>query len=419
MQYIRRFRQTLVLAAFTAFVGCGSDGDNAVVVSGGSGSTGNSGGDGGTGGAGSGGAAGAGGSGNNVVCNPEGPFDGPAIKPIDAPPGKWTWIGVDGAKCRDGSGTGFGIRPQTGSDKLVIYLEGGGACFNGTTCGINPGSFGSSAFGAWQGSVGNSGIFDTGNDENPVKDWNMIYVPYCSGDVHSGNASTIDVPGALSPKDQEFVGYANIYLYLKRIIPTFPGVTKVLLTGISAGGVGAAYNYDRVAQAFCPTPVILVDDSGPPMADDYLAPCLQARWRELWNWKQTLPADCPECTGADGGGIVNYVDYMGTKHPKSRLALISSTRDSVISTFFGFGKNDCQNIDGISSAVDGNVYAAGLEDLRKNHMKNPGQWGTYYVDSTTHTYLLSGMYNTTVQGKKLSSWLGDVVNDGPMEHIGP
>lgn len=409
----------MVLVALAACIGCGSDGNSTAVVSTGSSNTGNAGGDGGAGGAGSGGAAGAGGSGNNVVCNPEGAFDGPAIKPIDAPPGKWTWIGVDGAKCRDGSETGFGIRPQTGSDKLVIYLEGGGACFNGTTCGINPGLFGSVAFGAWQGSVGNSGIFDADNDENPVKDWNMIYVPYCSGDVHSGNASSADVPGALSPKNQDFVGYANIYLYLKRIIPTFPGVSKVLLTGISAGGVGAAYNYDRVAQAFCPTPVILVDDSGPPMADDYLAPCLQARWRELWNWKQTLPADCPECTSADGGGIVNYVDYMGTKYPQARLALLSSTRDSVISTFFGFGKNDCQNIDGISSAVDGNVYAAGLEDLRKNHMKNPGQWSTYYVDSTTHTYLLSGMYNTTVKGKKLSSWLGDVVNDGPMEHIGP
>jgi len=417
MQHIKTFRQTLVVVALAACSGCGSEGNSTAVVSGGSGSTGSAGGDGGAGGAG-GGSAGSGG-GSNVVCKPEGVFDGPAIKPIDAPPGKWTWINVDGAKCRDGSATGFGIRSQTGSDKLMIYLEGGGACFNGSTCGINPGSFGSGAFGAWQGSVGNSGIFDTGNSENPVKDWNMIYVPYCSGDVHAGNASSADVPGALSPKNQEFVGYANIYLYLKRIIPTFPGLTKVLLTGISAGGVGAAYNYDRVAQAFCPTPVILVDDSGPPMADDYLAPCLQSRWRDLWNFPQTLPADCPQCTGADGGGIVNYVDFIGNKYPKARLGLISSTRDSVISLFFGYGKNDCQNIDGISSPIDGNVYAMGLDDLRKNHMKNPGQWGTYYVDSTTHTYLLSGMYSTTVQGKKMSSWLSDVINDGPMEHIGP
>jgi hypothetical protein len=248
----------------------------------------------------------------------------------------------------------------------------------------------------------------------------MVYVPYCSGDVHAGNASNVDVPGGLSPKNQSFVGYNNIYLDLKRIIPTFPGLSKVLLTGISAGGVGAAYNYERVAQAFCPTPVVLVDDSGPPMADAYLAPCLQSRWRSLWALKGTLPADCPECTGADGGGIVNYVDYISNKYPNARMGLISSTRDSVISLFYGYGKNDCQDIDGIASPVDGNVYAAGLEDLRTKHMNKPGQWGTYFVDSATHTYLLGpGFYSTTVQGTKLSKWLDHVVNNGPMEQVGP
>ncbi|MDI1450888.1 pectin acetylesterase-family hydrolase [Polyangium sp. 6x1] len=393
--------------------GCGSDSQpltTSGLVSGGSASSGA----GGSGGAGGGGSGGAG-----PVCSPEGPFDGPAIKPIDAPPGEWSWIPVDGAKCRDGSPTGFGVRPQAGSDKLVIYLEGGGACFNGTTCGINPGSFGAVAFAGWSGTVGKGGIFDTGNDENPVKDWNMVYVPYCSGDIHAGSADNVDIPGALSPKDQDFVGYDNISLYLQRIIPTFPGLSKVLLTGISAGGFGAAYNYDRVAQAFCPTPVVLIDDSGPPMSDSYIAPCLQDRWRSLWNLKETLPADCADCTGADGGGIVHYVDYIGAKYPTGRLGLISSTHDSVITLFFGYGKSDCQNIDGVATAVSGDVYAQGLDELRQKHMNGSGNWATYYIDGTMHTHLLTGLYATSVNGKKLSAWVGDVVNDGPMEHIGP
>jgi hypothetical protein len=330
-------------------------------------------------------------------------------------------VPVEGAVCRDGSPTGFGVRPsKSGSDQLVIYLEGGGACFNGTTCGINPSKFGAISFGGWKGTAGQTGIFNTSNADNPVRDWNMVYVPYCSGDIHAGNVTLADVPGALSPKDQSFKGYANIYLYLKRIIPTFPGLSKVLLTGISAGGFGAAYNYDRVAQAFCPTPVVLIDDSGPPMADGYVAPCLQDRWRTLWNLESTLPADCANCTGPDNGGIVNYVSYIGDKYPEGRLGLISSTKDSVISLFFGWGKDGCQNIDGLASPISGDVYALGLQDLRNKHMNSSGTWATYYVDSTTHTYLLGpGFYTTTVDGKKLSSWVGDVVNDGPMEHVGP
>jgi len=388
----------------------GAGAGTSVGGAGGAGGTGGMGGTGGTGGTG----------GGAAVCTPEGPFDGPAVKPIDAPPGEWTWIPVDGAKCRDGSGTGFGIRPQTGSDKLVLYLEGGGACFNGTTCTINSASFGSVAFAGWKGTAGGTGIFNTGNDENPLKDWNAVYVPYCSGDIHAGSATGADVPGALTPKNQSFVGYDNLYLYLRRILPTFPGITKVLLTGISAGGFGAAYNYDRVAQAFCPTPVVLIDDSGPPMSDGYIAPCLQDRWRTLWGIAETLPADCPECTGPDSGGIVNYVSFIGKKYPGARLGLISSTRDSVISLFYGYGKNDCKDIDGIATAVSGDVYAQGLAELRDTYMKGPASWATYYVDSTTHTYLVGpGFFSTSVNGKKLSTWVADVVGEGPMEHVAP
>jgi hypothetical protein len=411
MRSLATARFGFALLSVLVLAGCGEDASpfspQGAVGSGTSSGTGGNGGSGGSGGAG-------------PTCSPsEGPFDGPAIKPIDAPPGEWTWIAVDGATCRDGSPTGFGVRTVAGSDKLVIYLEGGGACFNGTTCGINPGAFGSTTFSGWKGTAGNTGIFAKDNVENPVKDWNMVYVPYCSGDIHAGNATNADVTGALSPKDQDFVGYANIYLYLKRIIPTFPGLSKVLLTGISAGGFGAAYNYDRVAQAFCPTPVVLIDDSGPPMSDSYITPCLQDRWKTLWNLKNTLPADCADCAGPDGGGIVNYTTYMQNKYPNSRLALISSTRDSVISLFFGYGKNDCQNIDGIASPVAGDVYAQGLAELRDKYATAPGVWATYYVDSTTHTYLLAGLYSTSVNGKKLTDWVNDVVNDGPMEHVAP
>src|SRR5215831_18527342 len=40
----------------------------------------------------------------------------------------WTWVPVPEAQCRDGSKTGFWINPNMASKKLVIFLEGGGAC---------------------------------------------------------------------------------------------------------------------------------------------------------------------------------------------------------------------------------------------------------------------------------------------------
>jgi hypothetical protein len=322
------------------------------------------------------------------------------------------------SQCRGGSATGFGVRLNPASDKLFIYLEGGGACFNGFSCGFNPSSYGEFNFNTWGG--GQSGIFDPDNPENPVREWNAVYIPYCTGDVHAGDATGIDVPGLGAPSNQSFVGYRNIGLFLKRIIPTFPNVTEVLLTGVSAGGFGAAYNYDRIAQAFCPRPVILIDDSGPPMADAYLAPCLQTRWRELWNLNATLPADCADCALPDGGGIVNYTTYIAKKYPASRMGLISSDQDGTIRQFFGYGANDCADLDGFAGSMPGNVFAEGLNDLRDNYLSMSPGWATYFVSSTSHTYLGGGAYyNTNVDNVPLTQWVGTVVSGGQAGHVGP
>jgi len=398
------------LASFAA-IGCGSDDvtrptsyAGSTSTSGNGGSTSGGGGSGGTGG----GAA---------ACSPEGPFDG---EPVTGEAGEWVWVDVPEARCRNGSATGFGVRINPASDKLFIYLEGGGACFNGASCAVNPSSYAKGNFDGWKVGGGQQGIFDPANPDNAVRDWSAVYIPYCTGDVHGGNAEGVDVPGFGAPQDQAFVGYSNIGHYLKRIIPTFPGVSQVLLTGISAGGFGASYNYDRIAQAFCPSPVVLIDDSGPPMADEYLAPCLQKRWRDLWGFDDTLPKDCADCALPDGGGSVNYSSYIARKYPASRLGLISSDKDSTIAMFFGFGQNDCANLDNLAAPMSGDEYRAGLLDVRDNHLSASPVWATYFVSSTSHTYLGgNAYYSTDVEGTKLSAWVAAMVGDGQAGHVGP
>ncbi len=428
------------MASLAAVAGCGGDGSTSStqgagaagstgVSTGGAGGTGGTGGDntggtggiggaggaGGTGGAGTGGMGGAGG-GNNAVCTPEGPFDG---APVDAAADAWTWVPVPEAKCRNGSSTGFGVRKNPDSTKLVIYLEGGGACFNAVTCGQNPQSYANTNFDNWKSNGGTKGIFDTANADNPTKDWSFVYVPYCTGDVHAGDATGVDVPGNLgAPKNQSFVGYANIGHYLKRIIPSFPGVTEVLLTGVSAGGFGALYNYDRVAQAFCPTPVVLLDDSGPPMSNAYTPACLQDRWRTLWGLDKTKPAGCVECSGS--GGLVNAYSFYGEKYKDGRLGLVSSDKDNVIALFYGFGKNNCQNIDGFPSALTGAEYSAGLTEVRENFLKKSPAWSSYFISSTNHTWIGgASLYSTNAGGEPLTGWVSDLVNAGPVSHVGP
>jgi hypothetical protein len=150
------------------------------------------------------------------------------------------------------------------------------------------------------------------------------------------------------------------------------------------------------------------------MADAYLAPCLQSQWRSLWNLAAALPPDCPECTGPDGGGIVHYADYLAKKWPGASLGLVSSTQDSVISTFYGYGSDGCTS----TTPLPGATNEAGLDDLRNNHLAG-AHWASYYVPSVTHTYLLGpGYFTTQVGGKSLTDWIRDLLK-GQATNVGP
>jgi hypothetical protein len=62
----------------------------------------------------------------------------------------------------------------------------------------------------------------------------------------------------------------------------------------------------------------------------------------------------------------------------------------------------------------------GLNELRTVYLTPYPSWSSYFVNSTSHTYLGGAtFYNTTVMNVKLSDWVGNVVNSGPGSHVGP
>lgn len=334
---------------------------------------------------------------------------GEPLDPLpDAPVGEWLYIELDGMFCRDGSPAGIGIRYAGNTDKLAIYMEGGGACFNALTCGINPSSVDPGKF-----TPGPSGgIFDMDNPANPLADYNYVYFPYCTGDVFFGSNPSGDVPGG--PQDQMFVGHDNVLLALDRIVDTWPNATTVVATGESGGGFGAASNYDTIATAFSGVDVTLVDDSAPIFRDMYLAPCLQQQFRDVWGIDESLPPDCDTCFGADGGGLWTYLTYIQEKYPNAVKSLISSEADGTISSFYGFGNNDCMAL--FPSFPD---FAEALYDLRDNALTGD-TWASYIKTGNSHTYLSGDdtLYGTMSGGVSLDEWLTDVLNGNPY-HVQP
>jgi len=419
---------------------------------------------------GSGATPGGGGSAGSSVFTPSGPNTAPGYMNLappmgqpfpdtgdsvtPSPPTGWNWYNVDGAICRDGSPTGLYIHKGT-ADKLLIFLEGGGACSSGPFCGFNPASVNSVLAGTGETVLGSAagtgagrqqpgvytdathmgmpaGIFDFSKADNPFKDWSQVYIPYCTGDVFFGTHKDASVPG--SSDTYQFVGYNDMKLFIGRLVPTFKDkVSRVVLTGSSAGGFGAALNYSMVQDAFGSVLVTAIDDSGPPFDDKYMPVCMQKRWRDTWGFDGAFPPDCMECKQADGAGMVHYADFLMKKHPNGTIALISSIQDEVIRLFYSPGLQNCMNYDtanpvGIVIAqgdpntyFPAQTYTDGLNDLKAKYL-GTGRFATYFMGGaniTFHEHLFRDRFYTAAAGNvTIAQYVTDFLG-GKVEQIGP
>lgn len=275
----------------------------------------------------------------------DGGAGGAAPTPITAPDDTWTWVPFDNAFCADGTSTGIGVNLNSSSTRVLIYLEPGGACWSDITCysldlavnfttGYSESTFKTDLAMAMSpsGFDVTGGFWDRSAPENPFADYNWVFVPYCTGDIHAGD-NVVTYTDPKGPMTAHHVGYKNISAYLERLVPTFPKADRVILAGSSAGGFGAAVNWWQTQQAFGKIRVDLIDDSGTPMPPDVETTSNpdEPAQRAAWNVAATLPKGCTACaTRLDA-----ILGYYNSIYPDHRAALLSYTQDTVLPGFFG------------------------------------------------------------------------------------
>lgn len=411
MRRQRELVSTLIFISFAGVVaGCGKNSDDAQASVG-------------AGGKGAGGASGGSNAngGSDAASVEAGTFDtsGGPTDPIPTKPLEWVWVPFPGAKCRDGSTAGIEVKANPDSDKLMIFLQGGGSCWNTYECGVNAATFVPPT-----NIVHTGGVFDA-NPANPVKDWNMVFVPYCTGDVHAGNNPDFDLGNGMGP--QQFVGYANMEHFLDRIVPTFPNVTTVLHTGVSAGGYGALFTVELVAKKFpSSVDVVLVADSSPVASLAYLPACIQHRKWTTWGFDKTFLQECgADCPDPDDYGL-SYLKHLAKTYPARRSGLIEAIADATISQKWGYTASDCDiDITQAPAPMDAAMFEAALLDARAQITAlvpdgGTANFGTFYPQGTEHGWLeLGTLYTGTAGDELLVDWIGAIVNGAAPTNAGP
>jgi len=238
----------------------------------------------------------------DLTCGPR-----PSV-PVPAR-GQWVKVTLDsatwGTSCGDGSPYAFWLRlAPSGSPvwQVVTDMQGGGVCLGEGDCGrVNPG-----LLKADEGQQG-GGYLSTNPAVNPFSDWTMLFMPYCTQDLHIGGGGTstfstfsVQRYGALNARAALRYLRDVVWAELEASDPDgwHPDRLRVMFSGESAGGYGVMYNYHYPLDELRWVNTTAMPDSG--LALGGTLPLLVTVFGAANQWN-ILPMLPPYCTAGNCG----------------------------------------------------------------------------------------------------------------------
>ena len=319
--------------------------------------------------------------------------------------GEWVVHDADGCVCADGSDYQY-LTWAGDPDKVVIFLQGGGACFTAETCEIGgpAQSFSHDIVADLEAARSGGfrrGLFDFDNPENPVGDWSVIYLPYCTGDVFLGTrAHTYSDEVTIS-----HTGNLNARKGVEHLLANHPGATHVFVTGSSAGAVPAPLVAGLVAEQYPDADVAaLGDGAGGYGANPVVMGFLNAQWG--------IADGIPDWSVADGidvttlGAPDNYILAVN-QFDNLRVARFDDAYDSVQAGFASL----------FSLSGGGTVLDVVLES--EAYIEQAGiDLPVFIAAGNDHTTMLAeDFYELEEGGVRWVDWLTDFITGEPLDDV--
>jgi hypothetical protein len=277
------------------------------------------------------------------------------------------------------------------SENLVIYLEGGGACWT-ALCAANTKA---------SSTIPADGILDSKATTNVVADWNVLYVPYCDGSVFSGDNELQAMGGPSGTTQTRYHhGIKNLTAALDLAKATFPNPKRILLAGSSAGGYGTIIGTAVTRLEYPHTDLIVFNDAGLGLTNP-TDPTTYTQIKAEWKFDQFIPDSCTQCENGQQTALIGW----GLRNdPTLKVAAFSSYGDAVIGgTFLQMQPADFK--------------ALLLEKTGAVHTEFPTRFERFFINGGTHTSLISNEagatlwgYLTPAQGLSVSDFTTEFVN---------
>ncbi len=322
------------------------------------------------------------------------------------PPG-WHILKPGGqTACADGSPYSFLVY-RGRSDRLLIYFQGGGACWDNITCrdthnydsrvdlvesNDNPVRQGDGM-----------GIFDLDNPANPFADFSVIYIPYCTGDMHMGD-NIVDYDETAGQYMVLHRGAPNARDVLDWVYRSISDPESIVVLGCSAGGMGAAYHAPFIMAHYPDVPVVVLADSAGGYRGDLSA--LFTAWRTT----NILPGWIPGFAGSTPQTMTfaRLFTAPASAYPAATFAQFNSAGDMTQAYYNSLGINGAEPLR--------QTLAANLWDI---HHSAPNFY-SYTVEGDIHCLLpRPEFYEFAADGVPFRDWVAALVNGAPAPDVFP
>jgi hypothetical protein len=295
--------------------------------------------------------------------------------------GGWTKISPGGkTRCARGGPYAFWLL-RGDPKKLLLFFQGGGGCFDQRTCAIGSTWF-DDRVDEGDNPRWNGGMLDLDDSRNPFRDWSIVYIPSCTGDVHTGTRVVRYGPLRVQQK-----GFFNAGAALARAYREFPDADVVFVTGCSAGSVGSAFHADAVIRHYRRARLTQLGDS---LAFVFHRPI------RLTDWGTNSVFPPFFRIGNRRWTQVEFLTRLARAHPKVAFARFNHASDRVQERFY--------------EAVGGKP--GGFEPrlrLAERTLKRLPNYRSYLACGSNHCALPTPeFYSLRVGGVSLRDWVADL-----------
>jgi hypothetical protein len=285
-------------------------------------------------------------------------------------------------RCARGGRYAFWTR-EADPRRLVIFFEGGGGCFDQTTCAVGSPWFDDDVS-ADDDPAYAGGLLDLADARNPFRDWSMLFVPSCTGDVHVGDRLVRYGPLRVHQR-----GWQNARAALEWAFRRFPAVESVLVTGCSAGSVGSAFHVPSVLERWPRARVTQIGDS---LAFVFHRPISLTGWGAHRHFPAFFRIGSRRFTMAE------YVGALARRYPRRVFARFNHAGDDVQEAFYGA-------VGGQPTGFEPRLRAA------EATLKRMPNYRSYLACGDGHcAFPTREFYELSVEGVRLRDWVARIAS---------